>query len=230
MGTQDVVGLNLGDPHRLRVLKDNTMRNVFDLLTSPSGIPTVVLPGSGICVSEAANKQCVVSDTAQSTRGPAGAGDAFQTVAVSDGTQENTYDGTSNILTIGGLQGPAVQEAATPQDGQNGQDGAPEAMYIVTIGGQPYTASDIISVVFTGATGNTAVGKTTLASLQGPPGNVPVAQDGEGGDDAADSAMQFVTTGGQPYSASARSCPKARYHATAMRCSATRALAPRHGH
>ena len=86
MDTQEVLGLVNGDSHRLRLQKNGTMQNVLDLLSSPEGVPTVVLPGSGISVNEVADRQYVVSNTAQYTPGPAGADSAFQTVAVSNGS------------------------------------------------------------------------------------------------------------------------------------------------
>ena len=56
-------------------------------------MPTIVQAGDGIQVTEVANKQFVVTNTAPGTQGGAGSDGAVQTVYVSDGAGvEQFYD------------------------------------------------------------------------------------------------------------------------------------------
>lgn len=69
--------------------------NVLNLLTSQIGVPNRGAACQNIAATKVADRQNVVSNTAQSTPSPAGAYSASSTAAVSNDAQETTYDGCS---------------------------------------------------------------------------------------------------------------------------------------
>lgn len=159
--------------------------------------------GNGIQVTEVANKQFVVSNTAPGMQGGAGSDGAVQTVYINDGAGvEKYYDASpvsglrstgalgalcNDTLTVSGLKGADGQDASTPQDGQ---DGAQAAMQNITVAGQTYTSNTLSEVVSTGTVAPLQDGVLTLESLAG----------GDG-DNGLDSAMSSIVVADQTYNA-----------------------------
>ena len=81
----ELTGVKYIDAHRVRVHKDGTYQNILDLISSPGGVATTVQGGSGINVTETANQQFLIENTAQGQTGAPGADLAFQTITVHNG-------------------------------------------------------------------------------------------------------------------------------------------------
>ena len=103
-------GVKYIDAHRVRVYKDGTYQNILDLISSPGGVATTVQGGSGINVTETANQQFLIENTAQGQTGPPGLDSAFQTITVNNGIGEVTYD--SNTVSGVRFAGSAFGELA----------------------------------------------------------------------------------------------------------------------
>ena len=100
---------------------------------------------------------------------------AFQTITVSNGSVEETYDSTqvscirftgtavgnlsNGVLTISGLKGNPGNDGSTPANGLD------SAMQKITVGGQTDTSDSLNEVVFPGATANLENCVLTLALL-----------------------------------------------------------------
>ena len=154
---QELTGLFTGDFHRLRAFHNDSMRDVLDHISSPGGVPTIVQAGSGIQVTEVADKNFVVSNIAPGTQGDAGSDGAVQSVYINDGAGvEQTFTASqvqglrfsrafgtleaNGTLTVSGIRGADGVDGSTPADGQ---DGASAAMSKITVAGQSYTSDNL---------------------------------------------------------------------------------------